>query len=57
MKQQGKLTVEEMDLLGRTLLSTEGQVDFLSSSDSTPANSKHDPVKPVWLGDEVSVYT
>ncbi len=56
MKQQGKVTVEEMDMLGRALLSTEGQVDLLSFSDSGPVSSKHDPLKPLWLSDEVRLY-
>lgn len=53
MKQQGKLSVEEMDVLGRALVSIEMQVDLSLSSDSGPASSKHDPVKPTWLSDEV----
>lgn len=53
MKHQGKLVSEEVEVLGRVLLLTEGQID-LSSSSSDPS-SQYDPLKPSWISDEVSI--
>ena len=54
MKHQGKLKTEEVDMLGRALLTTEGHIDLVTSEVNTAL--RRDAIKPQWMKDEVCYF-
>lgn len=53
MKHQGKLSIDEVILLGESLHTTEGHLQLILPDGDAPSRTPNDPQKPSWISDKV----
>lgn len=56
MKQQGKLSDEEINLLGECLLTVESHLQLLLPGDNASLSTQGDSQKPLWINEEVRYF-